>query len=404
MSKNLELIADWNIKVYSLTSFFRSLIFTIAIIIAFLQLKLPVVYISIIYGFRYFVQMISELPTGAIADMFGKKVSLALGYLIVACAHLLLPFATSISAIFFIYGGVLAFGESFLSGADEALVYDSLKQDGRESEFRNQAARLQFIYQIGLVIGSFVGGFLYEWNVRFPFLLYAVFCFFSFVLSFLFKEPQVDSETFTISGYVRQMKLGAQEAFKNEHLRKISWFYILVGGITWACTLYFNKFLLIELGFRDSQRGLIQGGLRLLNIFVLVKLLRNETFFTKRRSILFFPLIMMIGYLPGLLLSGWSALPFISIIMMAGTARFIIIGKLVNDEFSSKYRSTALSTLSLLIGLVYVGLTMISGPIIAYGGGNRMIYSLLGLLSFVLVLPLAISIVKDYQGRGVSNK
>lgn len=393
MKKNV--ISPRNIKIYYGTEFLRSLIFTIAVIIVFLQGRASVVQISFLYAFRYFIQVISELPTGAVADLLGKRISIVLGYAVMTLAYILMPFAQNFLHLLVLYGFLQALAESLLSGSIEAMLYDSLKQDGKENQFRKIMANEGILFQAGLIAASVLGGFLYEWNYLFPFILYALATALAFLLSLYFIEPSIDTEVFTLRNYAKQIRDGSREAFKNKHLTKVSIFYMLVGGITWACSLYFNKFILVELGFSDSARGIIQGGLRFINILILSNLLRNEKLFTKKVSFLFFPFIMVISLLPGVWLGGLLALPFVSGSMMASTARWIVLSKYTNEEFSSKYRATAISTLSMLMGVVYIALMLISGPIIANFGGVHMVYTLLGMLSLVTVLPLAISIVRE---------
>lgn len=388
-------ISQRNIRVFYVSQFFRSLVFTIAITIVFFQRIIGPVEISLLYAYRYFVQMVSELPTGAVADMLGKRLSIVIGYCFLTFAVALLPLVRNFMHILIFYGTLLPIGDSFLSGAVEAILYDSLKQDGREKEFMKIRANENVIFQTGLIIASICSGFLYTLNLWFPYLLEAGTTAMAIVSSLFFIEPLIDTEKFTLKSYIRQIKQGSKEVFKTEHLKKVSLFYVLIGAITWSTVLFFNKYLLVDLGFSDQARGVVDGSLRFINVVVLTKILLNKNLFTKKRAILFFPLILAISYLPGVLFQKWLALPFIAGAMMVSTARFVVLGQLVNDEFESKYRATANSVLSMLIGFVYVMLTLASGPIIANFGGVRMVYTLLGILSLVTVLPLAISIVRE---------
>ena len=87
--------------------------------------------------------------------------------------------------------------------------------------------------------------------------------------------------------------------------------------------------------------------------------------------------------------------------MISASARWVILGKYTNDEFDSKYRATAISALSMGVGLLYIIITVASGPIISSFGGVRTVYTILGILSILLVLPLSISIVKDIKTRPI---
>ena len=388
-------ISDRNVAVYYLMKFCHSLVFSIPIWIVFYRRIITVEQISFLVGFQYFIQIISELPTGAFADIVGKRVSIIVGFLFYSAGSLLFPLASSFTHYLFL-AAAIGLADSFLSGSDDAMLYDSLKQDGRESEFSSILSKISVVYQVGLTIGTVLGGLLYKWNIYAPFIVEGSFFLLGGIIAFSLKEPAVDSEVFTLKNYLRQIKLGAKEAFKNSILKKLSWYYIAVGSITWSAALYFNSSMMVDLGFSDEMRGFLSGAMRIFNIIFLTKLLQNKKIFTERNSILFFPILMILSLLPGFYLSGWWALPFIAGSMAASTARWIVLGKMTNAHFDSKYRSTAISTLSMIIGFFYIFFALISGPIIKVGTTGLM-YTVLGLITIFWVVPLAKSLLKTLE-------
>ncbi len=397
MKKN---ISRRNITIYYLTQFFDSLTFLIPVIYIYLQGKINVTLIPFLFGYRYLVQLIMEMPTGAIADLLGKKLSIIIGFSINAIYFFLLFNVNSFWPFLIAYtlGGI---GDSFISGAIDALVYDSLKQDGEEKKYRLVLARQNLYTQTGLIIATITGGFLYTLNHHLPFILCFICQILAVLVSLLFKEPFVDTIKFTLINYFKQIKLGFHELFKNKYITKISLFYIAVGGISWTIVMFFSSAILVDLGFSNTARGIIEGGLRLLNILILTKLVVNEKIFTRERSFIFFPILMTISMLPGIFFKNYFALPFVGGSMMAATARFMILNKYVNEEFKSKYRATAISTLSMFVGIIYVIITISSGPIISNFGGVRTIYTLLGFLSLLIVTPLTFIILKSHSRNSV---
>lgn len=391
-------ISKRNITIYYITTFLDGLVFVIPIIIIFFQGIITPIQISFIYGWRYFVQLVTELPTGAIADIFGKKISIIISFICFAICYALLPFSKNFWHVILIYT-FSGLGNSLASGATEAIAYDSLVQDKKAHLFSQVQVKQNFFYQIGLIISTLIGGFMYQFNYALPFFSLSLSSIIAVFISFLYIEPTVDTVKFTIKNYFLQMKLGFKELFKNPHITEVSFFYIIVGGITWSCAMYLNSYLLVDLGFNDKMRGILEGGLRLINLIVLSQFLRNKRIFSKKNSFLFFPLAMMIGLLPGIFLNGYFGLPFIALAMMSSTARWIILGQYTNDEFDSKYRATAISALSMGVGLFYVAITITSGPIINYLGGVRTMYTFLGILSTIIILPLSIIIVRNITGR-----
>lgn len=394
MKKN---ISERNIPLYYLIDFFDSLVFFIPVIYIYLQGKIGLAQIPFLFGYRYFIQLLMEMPTGAVADLLGKKLSVIIGFSINALYFFLL-FKVDFFWQFLIAYTLGGIGDSFISGAIDALVYDSLKQDNKENNYSKVLARQNLYSQIGLIIAIVAGGFLYNLNIHFPFIASFIFQLSAIIASLFFIEPYVDSVKFNLSNYLQQIKLGYQELFKNPYISKVSLFYIAVGGISWTVTMFFSSALLVDLGFSNIELGILGGGLKLFVIVILTKLLADEKFFTKNRSFVFFPVVMIISMLPGIFFKGYFALPFIAGSLMVSTARFMILNKYVNKEFDSRYRATAISTLSMFVGMVYVFITISSGPIISNFGGIKTIYSMLGLLSLLIVSPLTFIILKAHSG------
>jgi MFS family permease len=77
---------------------------------------------------------ILQAPTGALADHIGRKRVLALSGALFCFTVLGFGFTTSYVLLFFDYV-LWAFAQSSRSGADQALVYDSLKAAGKEGDF-----------------------------------------------------------------------------------------------------------------------------------------------------------------------------------------------------------------------------------------------------------------------------
>lgn len=381
-----------NKYIYYATQLFHSLVFTIPIWIVYLQGRVTIPQISFLVTFEYMVIMAFELPSGALADLIGRKYTNLIGFLVGTVSYILFPFATQFwhFIVLLFMTGIMA---SFRSGSEEALLYDTFKQEDKVKDYDNAYANGNIIYQIGLIIATAAGGFLYEINNSIPYILYGISLFIGSIIVLFYIEPLIDSEKFTLKNYAKQIRDGSREVFKNQYTKFLSLFYIFVGGIGWSSTLFFNHYILIDLGFSDSLRGILTASMRFINVILISSLLKNQKIFNWQRKVVFFPLIMMFAYLPGVYLEGFWGLPFIQAAMIATTARWIILSPLTNAAFSSKYRATAISLLSLLIGVVYVSLTSISGGVIANFGIKTM-YTILGVITLITVVPISIKLLK----------
>lgn len=386
-----------NNRIYLLTQFLHSLIFTIPIWIAYYQGFLNPVQIATIVGFQYALQVVMELPSGALADILGRKKSLAFGFGLGAASLLLFPLATD----FWHFLALAALGgasDSFRSGSEEALIYDTHKQENSDG-FEKLYSHGNLIYQAGLIIGTLTGGFLYQVHIFLPYILYGVSLVIGMIASLFYIEPKIDSAKFTLQNYIRQINQGFRESFKDRLTTLTSLYYIAVGGITWTNALFFCTYFILGLGFTDGENGLIQGSARLINALLITYVI-SRIKLSDRFKVLIFPVIMLAGFLPGAFVTGWAGVPFAEIAMLSGTLRWVLLTPLTNKVFSSNVRATAISSLSLLIGIVYVVIVTISGPVIDTRGIGTM-YTLIGLISLVTVVPLAYLLNRE-MGRQAS--
>ncbi len=388
---NFDQIVNRNRLIFYTTQLLHSLVFTAPIWIVFYQSRITIPELTILVTFQYLIQMAFEVPSGALADLIGRRNTNLLGFVMGAMGYLLFPFASNIihfALLTFLMGAA----DSFRSGSEEALIFDTYKQANRESEYGKIYANSNMIYQLGLILSSALGGIMYDFQVMLPYVVYGSCLALGAFIGGLYIEPVIDSEKFSVNNFLIQMRDGAKEATRTEYSKYLSLFYIFVWGIAWSSTLYFNEYILIDLGFGNTHRGLMFAAMRAINVVIIASVLKNQRLFNFKRSVLFFPIVMLLAFLPGKFLDGFFGVPFIQLAMIATTARWIILSPMTNAVFSSKYRATAISILSLLIGVVYIGLTGISGFVIA-NFGIRAMYSLLGILSAVTVLPLSIKLI-----------
>jgi len=108
-----------------------------------------------------------EVPSGALADTLGRKKLLVAASLLMVVEMLCLLFAPR-------DGGALLFGlcilnrfcsglsEACASGADEALAYDSLPEDGRADRWDKLLATTMRWRSVGFVVAMILGGLIYN--------------------------------------------------------------------------------------------------------------------------------------------------------------------------------------------------------------------------------------------------
>jgi len=231
-----------NVGTFYLTNGFASLIFVAATWAAYELQYLTFSQLTIAESLIMFTQLVMELPTGALADMIGKKITVIISHFLRSASMLAFAFADSFPE-FVLFAVLLGLGEAMGSGAGEALLFDTLKQVGIEKDFSKYSSKFGLIFQIGLAISVIIGGFMDLVWFRLPAISYAVASFLAGIASIRFIEPTIDTQKFTLKNYILQTKNGIKEITKSSYAKKISLFYVLVSGTTWIVAYSFKTIL-----------------------------------------------------------------------------------------------------------------------------------------------------------------
>lgn len=111
--------------------------------------------------------VLAEVPSGALADIVGRKRLLIFAALLMVMEMALIVFAPigASSLLFLMFLGnriCSGLSEAAASGADEALAYDSLKALGREDEWAKVLERTTLVVSIGFFTTMILGAFAYD--------------------------------------------------------------------------------------------------------------------------------------------------------------------------------------------------------------------------------------------------
>lgn len=98
-----------------------------------------------------------EVPSGVIADVFGRKRSMIVSQCMSAMASIAMILSSTMSGVC-IGMALSALGYNFASGSREALAYESLKQGQKESAYDQFAVNDTTIWRIGSAIATLCTG------------------------------------------------------------------------------------------------------------------------------------------------------------------------------------------------------------------------------------------------------
>lgn len=139
-----------------------------------LQLGITQGEIGLLQSFLFFSSVALEIPSGLLADRYGRKFSLAIGFLglfISGIGFLLFSSFVPFAIIFCLFGASIAMS----SGSDRALLYDNLLAENRTEDYPKILSRARAIGAISLGLSMLLGGVLQDtWSWNSVYIIFAI--------------------------------------------------------------------------------------------------------------------------------------------------------------------------------------------------------------------------------------
>ena len=314
----------------------------------------------------------AEVPTGAVADRWGRRTSLALGGFIFALASVCFAFADTFVILAVTYL-LMAVSMTLLSGAGPALLFDTLRQLGRTGEYEQHVGRAEACSLGSLVLATLLGGVItglvgYTSTILIGSLALA----FSGAAALLLREPPRSEAEFAQQephlrsghpdsgqpGVFGHMLRGAQLVWRRRVLLWLVLFGTLMFGLS-EMTEFFLQPFVFEQGV-DPQGGAADGfAFSLLIVPPLAAMSlgallahRVAARFGERRSLPLIFLGTVLLFLPAIAFDTlWVIIVFALLALLRGMISPIATGY-INRRIPSDQRATVLSMYELIMGLV----------------------------------------------------
>lgn len=103
--------------------------------------------------------LVFEVPTGIVADLYGRKRSVIIGLVIVGASPLIIVFSSNYFIILFCYA-LIGLGITFFSGAEEAFIVDNLKFHGRDDLIKEYYIKMSSLMGLGTVVAFGLGSII----------------------------------------------------------------------------------------------------------------------------------------------------------------------------------------------------------------------------------------------------
>ena len=295
--------------------------------------------------------IVLEVPTGAIADRWGRKVSLSYGAFANAIAVIVFGLAGNFGVLLISYM-VWAAAFTLYSGADSAFVYDSLRAVGRENEFQKLWGRTRAVQAAGAILGLGVGSLLAEIvSLWVPVVASGGLMAVAWLVSFTFKEPPRFDEGEQQAGYLEVTKGAFRVAFGQPAVRMMMLLMAVVMGVGVSMIILQQPFL----DSHDVSYGLFGPFLmpgQFLSIAGALLAYRISAALGVSRLIALMPLVVLttaVGLGTVDHLAAWAFYPLTTLMFAMS---FVVISDYLNRRIPSANRATILSIHNMLFSLV----------------------------------------------------
>lgn len=180
-------------------------------VLYFLEKGYDIYQIGIITAVRSVISILAEVPTGVIADKFGRKNSVLIGYLLTAISLFIIPFATDFKILIIIFSFNALF-ETLISGADQSWAVDYAKKN-TNTPIDHYFLNTRWFRNVGLIVSPLIAAVLvkyYDMNI-----LWFVFAV-GIILSALFLLIPKD-----VKGEISQDEESKAFSFVSTHLKQV---------------------------------------------------------------------------------------------------------------------------------------------------------------------------------------
>lgn len=301
----------------------------------------------------HITSFVMEVPTGAIADILSRKLSRILGrvFSLVGVIILLLGNNFAMFAFSFMF---TALSYNLESGAGDALIYDSLKEVGREQDYMKVCGRKEVFYQIAGTISFLVGGYFAVKSYNISFGLTIIIGLINLLQSFTFFEPRTDkSQNKGESGnlLLLQLKDSIKVVRKNP---RIGILIIFVETIMAFCTcmFFYLQNYLKSIGYNEMKIGFIYATASMLAAITATQVHRIDRRIGEKGILLIVP-IMTVLCIFGAALMKFKYIFFILLTITEGII-FVATNDYINKMIPSEKRATILSFSSMVFSLFMI--------------------------------------------------
>ncbi len=328
-----------------------------------------------------------EIPSGYIADIFGRKKAIIISTILSFIGYVLFSFFSDYT-VFIIAEILIGIGGSLMSGSDSAIIYDTLIENNDKKKYTKVEGKNYAIGNFSEAIAGILGGILAASSIYYPVYIQTIILSFSIPIAFSIIEPKINNS------YTKKKDLKIRNILKNTlfYDKKLKWLIILSAtmgvatlSIAWFCQPFFKSINIPIIYF-----GLIWAILNLSVGISSYNSYRIEKNMSPIKIMTIISILMPICFFFTSVLNSIFSLLFILLIYLIRGIVTPLLRNYINIEISSEKRATVLSIRSFFIRIAFAS----TAPLFAYFAENTSINYVFYLLSIIIMFFAFLSVYK----------
>jgi MFS family permease len=321
--------------------------------------------IGILDGMAFAIGLLAEVPSGALADRFGRDKMVKIGQLLAGSGFLIQAFGSSFVP-FFVGQAIVMVGVSFVSGADEALFFKAFNFERTSTEWRKLLTRGSQIALFVSLAANIGGGFLHTIDPRIPWILTGIAFLASIIAIWSIADPRPLRNSTGFWEELREYLTSTKTGFLHFMSPKLLIYVpiiLTVQGLFYTAGWGVLRIMLLDRFHFDPFLGSVAiGTSSLITIGALGLLHRHAESMSESRMFILVSLMSIAGLLLSVADIGMWGYVVILMLYAGEHTLYPYMSEVLNKHAEEKDRATVLSVASFLRTLPYV----ILAPVIGY--------------------------------------
>lgn len=312
----------------------------------------------LLHGFYSVTIALMEIPSGYLADVFGRRFSMVLGGLFTTAGFAAYALGEGVG-LFLVAELLLGLGSGFISGADSAMLYDTLKEQGREHRYLKYEGYSSGFGNFAEAGAALVGGGLAVWlGTRAVYQVQVLIALVGFAAAFFLINPAIHQSVKRpkLKDVVDTMRFVFTPGPLLTNTLLSSFIGLGTLSMAWFAQIYYTG-LPVPVGYY----GIIWAVLNLAPGITSVLAYRVRTRLSERLTIIVIVTIVSLGFF-ALALSHWYAgLAVLLVFYLARGVATPLLKDNINRLIGPEVRATVLSVRSLVIRVLFAALGPVFG-------------------------------------------